>query len=156
MARFQQLQKKHKKIYNACMDAQKYEESDPKVALQNARQALEMMVRDLGETEGSLKEGLNNLEAKGVLRPPYIKYCHGLRLMGNKATHEGYGTKDDAKKGLYFLSEIAKWYDITESQSNKTNKSGGGVIVGILGAIVMGVAGFFLGQNNQKNKSWWK
>lgn len=67
------------------------------------RTVLDLLTKQLGQTDGNLLKRIDALKENGVITQPIADWAHGLRLDGNAAVHDGEGNEDDAREYIEFL-----------------------------------------------------
>ena len=64
-------------------------------------------------SDGKQISRLNMLSGKGILPDRLIPLFHGIRKIGNKATHEGLESRESAENCLGFAFNLAVWFQKT-------------------------------------------
>ncbi|MEA3386092.1 MAG: DUF4145 domain-containing protein, partial [Thermodesulfobacteriota bacterium] len=90
---------------------------DPNTSLIKLRMFAEILARYLlayenheDPLDGKQISRINLLNSNGTIPEPLIPLFHSLRKTGNKATHEVYGTTEEAQTHLQFAFRLAAWF----------------------------------------------
>ena len=87
-----------------------------------ARQTLEYMVNYLGEkaliVEGDLADSIDQLFERRMISQTSKDHYHRIRMIGNKAVHEGNDSPYDAKEALHLLSQEVSGFANTFYKEN--------------------------------------
>lgn len=96
-----------------------------------ARQTLEYMVNYLGEraliVEGDLADSIDQLFEGRLISQAAKDHYHRIRMIGNKAVHEGNDSPYDAKEALHLLSQEVSAFANTfykDSPKEVTSRNG--------------------------------
>lgn len=109
MSKFNFLQNKFPDLYKQCVQAEEAEDED--VIFLKCRQALEMMVKLLGGTNGNLFKDINELAKEGILDDTLSEKFHLLRKMANHSIHkDGANVNHSTKDCLNLLFELTVWF----------------------------------------------
>jgi len=60
--------------------------------------------------DGKQISRINLLSSNGIVSEPLVSLFHSLRKTGNKASHEVYGTTEEAQTHLQFAFRLAVWF----------------------------------------------
>jgi type I restriction enzyme R subunit len=110
------LHKDYPELFTISEIAEELIHIDPSSTLSKARlfsEKLSILIWDfeqMGDLQGTQVERINQLYYKNIL-PEIIKgMLHTIRKTGNKASHDGTGTKDEAVFILKKCFQLAKWF----------------------------------------------
>lgn len=118
MSRFEFLKKEFPKLYKRCLQAE--EAADTEVMMLKSRQALEMMVRELGGEAQDLFLGIQGLEENGILDEQSSHLFHALRRQANQAIHEGRRLSPAERENcLNQLLELATWFAAKQEEKKQ-------------------------------------
>lgn len=97
--------------------AERYLADDPNTCLIKLRQYAEILAQLLAANVGlyvtredTQRDLLDRLRDRGVLGSEVLGLFHGLRIVGNRATHECAGTYDEALHQLRMARALAVWF----------------------------------------------
>ncbi len=90
---------------------------DPNTSLIKLRMFAEILTKYLlayenheNPIDGKQISRINLLNSNGIAPEPLVLLFHSLRKTGNKATHEVYGTTEEAQTHLQFAFRLAVWF----------------------------------------------
>ena len=90
---------------------------DPNTSLIKLRMFAEILAKYLlayenheDPIDGKQISRINLLNSNGIIPTPLAPFFHSLRKTGNKATHEVYGTTEEAQTHLQFAFRLAVWF----------------------------------------------
>jgi type I restriction enzyme, R subunit len=90
---------------------------DPNTSLIKLRMFSEVLAKYLlayekldDPIDGSQVSRINILSNNGIIPDQLLPLFHSLRKIGNKATHEGFGTIESAQTHLQFAYRLAAWF----------------------------------------------
>lgn len=113
---FSFLQKDYPELFTICEIAEELIHIDPSSTLSKARlfsEKLSILIWDfeqMGDLQGTQVERINQLYYKNIL-PEIIKgFLHTICKTGNKASHDGTGSKEEALFILKKCFQLAKWF----------------------------------------------
>lgn len=108
---------RHTQLVELGSMAERYFRSDGNTALIKLRQFGEVMAQTIaarigayqgtGENQNDL---LHRLEDRGAIPRDAARLFHEIRLMGNKATHQGFGDQNSALTGLKLAFQLSIWF----------------------------------------------
>lgn len=78
----------------------------PSIIMVACRTILDVVMRKLGASEGTLHQRINLLQARAVITTPLADWAHKLRLDGNEAVDEAKGERDEAAEFVEFLRTL--------------------------------------------------
>lgn len=97
--------------------AERYFREDGNTALIKLRQFGEVMAQIIAAKVGAYqgegenqKDLLHRLEDRGAIPRDAARLFHELRMVGNKATHRGFGDQNSALTGLKMAWQLAIWF----------------------------------------------
>ena len=100
---------------------------DPNTSLIKLRMFAEILAKYLlayenheDPLDGKQISRINLLDSNGVIPGPLVPLFHSLRKTGNKATHEVYGTTEEAQTHLQFAFRLAAWFKQTYGDGGYT------------------------------------
>ena len=100
---------------------------DPNTSLIKLRMLGELLAKYLlayenyeDPIDGKQISRLNLLNSKGIIPERLVPFFHSLRIIGNKATHEVYGTKEDAQTHLKLAHRLGVWFRQTYGEGEYT------------------------------------
>lgn len=96
-------------------------------AMMKARQTLEFMVKQLAERsgvpEGDLKEQIDALYENGKISKLTCEHYHKIRMIGNKAVHEGDNNAYNANQAYHMLSQEIYTFANDYNDTKKPSRS---------------------------------
>ena len=102
---------------------------DPNTSLIKLRMFAELLAKYLLAYEnfedpigGKQISRLNLLSNKGFVPERLVPLFHSLRIIGNKATHEVYGTKEEAQTHLQLAHRLGVWFRQTYGEGKYTHQ----------------------------------
>jgi len=78
----------------------------PSIIIGVCRTVLDVVTRELGASEGTLKQRIDALQEQAVITTPIADWAHTLRLDGNEAVHAAKGERDNAPEYIEFLRTL--------------------------------------------------
>src|SRR6266487_4067955 len=100
---------------------------DPNTSLIKLRMFAEVMAKYLfayeklqDPADGTQLARLNILGNAGIIPDIILPPFHSLRRIGNKATHEAFGTFDSARTQLHLAHRLAVWFRETYGSGDFT------------------------------------
>lgn len=97
--------------------AERYFREDSNTALMKLRQFGEVMTQVIAARIGTYqgtgenqKDLLRRLEDRGAIPRDAAKLFHEIRMIGNKAVHQGFGDQNTALTGLKMAWQLAIWF----------------------------------------------
>ncbi len=100
---------------------------DPNTSLIKLRMFAEILAKYLlayekheDPTGGKQISRINLLNSNGIIPEQLVPLFHSLRKTGNKATHEVYGTTEEAQTHLQFAFRLAVWFRQTYGDGEYT------------------------------------
>lgn len=100
---------------------------DPNTSLIKLRMFAEILAKYLlayenheDPIDGKQISRINLLNSNGNIPEPLVPLFHSLRKTGNKATHEVYGTTEEAQTHLQFAFRLAVWFRQTYGDGEYT------------------------------------
>ena len=113
---FSFLQKDYPELFTICEIAEELIHLDPSSTLSKARvfsEKLSALIWDfeqMGDLQGTQVDRVNQLYYKNIL-PEIVKgILHTIRKSGNKASHDGTGSREEAMFILKKCFQLAKWF----------------------------------------------
>lgn len=113
---FSFLQKDYPELFTICEIAEELIYIDPSSTLSKARlfsEKLSKLIWDfeqMGDLQGTQVDRINQLYYKNIL-PEIVKgILHTIRTSGNRASHDGTGSKEEALFILKKSFQLAKWF----------------------------------------------
>lgn len=110
------LQKDYPELFTICEIAEELIHIDPSSTLSKTRlfsEKVTLLIWDfeqMGDLQGTQVDRINQLYYKNIL-PEIVKgILHTIRTSGNRATHDGTGSKEEALFILKKCFQLAKWF----------------------------------------------
>lgn len=104
-------------LVKLAFQAERYLAEDPNTCLIKLRQFGEVLAQQVAAKVGlyltredTQKDLLDRLRDRNIVGPDVLNLFHGIRIVGNKATHELKGTYDEALHQLRMARALSVWF----------------------------------------------
>ena len=99
-------------------------DGDYEAACMMARRSVERAVKAAGAQGHSLKEEIDDLEARRLISPALREWAHQVRLFGNDGAHDAFVSKEAAEQCVYFAEMLFTYlYTLPEMMAARRSSS---------------------------------